>query len=538
MKARTLLCAALLAGVAWAQGPAAAPTPDAGEVRDSLEQRREAETLRGDVPDAPYHQGLPHADLMPAGATAPMPRLENNGRPPGPPVPNPLTGPRAPGEGPLPERFRGEAQSSGAASFGDLRWFELFNDDELIQLVRRGLAQSTDLRIAAVRIAATRANLGLTEANQWPSATLTVDGQNQYVSANNPTFVSGFLPRSRNFGEIFLNLLSYEFDLWGRVRNQVEAAEYQLQASETDLMTAQTTVVSQICSNYFTLLEADLELDISRQTLATRLQYLDIVRLRQGGGLATMLDVRQAEQLVQQARVVIPDLQRVQEQTENNLHLLAGELPAPVARRPGRLISLTLPEVPAGLPSALLVRRPDVRSAEALLAAQGKLVDSARASWFPTLSISGIVGLQSGALDSIFNFTGSRYASVIPSVNIPVSPLGKLEDNENLALANQATSVVQYQQTLQRAFNEVSNAIVQHTRAREVRTEQEVLVDVLADRSRLAQLRYEGGLDIQLVTLDAQRDLFNAQLASAQARRNELQAAVQLYKALGGGWQQ
>jgi len=388
------------------------------------------------------------------------------------------------------------------------------------------MVQNYDLRAALARINAARANLGLARAAQFPQ----VEGSADLTS----THASG---RTSNIGSVLLNLLSFELDIWGRVRQQRNAARAELRASAEDRKAAMTTVVSDVATGYFSLIELDSELEIDKRTLAARQESLRIIKSRQQGGLATMLDVRQAEELVYQASQTIPDTERAIEQTENLISLLLGNNPGSISR--GRPLSQQegLPSVPSGLPSSLLDRRPDIRSAEANLEAQGALVRAAKAAYFPRISLTGNLGFQSNQLSNLF--TGASGAwSFIPQITAPIFTAGRLKSNVKFAKAQQELALVQYQQTIQTAFREVSDALVQYRKVREIRAQQELLVTTLQDRSRLAHLRYEGGIDSLLNALDADRELFNSDLSLAQTKRNELLSLVQLYKALGGGWQQ
>jgi NodT family efflux transporter outer membrane factor (OMF) lipoprotein len=258
--------------------------------------------------------------------------------------------------------------------------------------------------------------------------------------------------------------------------------------------------------------------------------------LRQQGGLATLLDVRQAEELVYQASQMIPDTERAIEQTENLISLLLGHNPGAIKRGRALTQQEVLTAVPAGLPADLLERRPDIRSAEAILEANGALVSVAKKAYFPRISLTGDFGFQSNALSNLFG-GASRAWSFIPEVTAPIFTGGRLKSNVNFARAQQDLALVQYQQTIQNAFREVSDALVQYRKVKEIRVQQELLVTALRDRSRLAHLRYEGGVDSLLNALDADRELFTAELSLTQTKRNELLSLVQLYKALGGGWQ-
>jgi multidrug efflux system outer membrane protein len=296
-------------------------------------------------------------------------------------------------------------------------------------------------------------------------------------------------------------------------------------------------VVSGVATAYFNLLELDMELDIARRTLAARQESLRLITARQQGGLATMLDVRQAEELVYQASQTIPDTERLIEQTENQINLLLGNNPGPIPRSAPLAEQQEPPVVPAGLPSSLLERRPDIRSAEQLLISQNALVSAAKKAYFPTISLTGAFGFQSNSLSNLFSGPSSAW-TFIPQLTQPIFTAGRLKSNVNFEKAQREYALAQYQQTVQTAFSDVSNALIQYRRVREIRAQQELLVSSLRDASRLAHLRYEGGVDTLLNALFADTSLFNAELNLAQTKRNELLSLVQLYKALGGGWQQ
>ena len=436
-----------------------------------------------------------------------------------------------------PDTFRGsETAPTDPSSIGDLKWFEVFKDEELQKLVRTAMLQNYDLRAASARINAERANLGLARSNQFPQFEAGADLTTTRSSRNGPTGTTNG-GRNRSFGEVFLSLLTFEIDIWGRLRQETKAARAELRASEEDRKAAMTTVVSDVATGYFSLLELDNELEIAKQTLATRENSLRLIKLRQQGGLATMLDVRQGEELVYQASQTIPDTERLIEQTENQISLLLGNVPGRIPRGRTLAAQQELPAVPAGLPSSLLERRPDIRAAEENLVAQNALIYAAKAAYFPRISLSGALGFQSNQLSNLFSGPSSAW-SFIPQITQPIFTAGRLKSNVKFARAQKDLALVQYQQTIQTAFRDVSNALVQYRKVKEIRTQQELLVTTLQDRSRLAYLRYEGGVDSLLNALDADRDLFSAQLNLTQTKRNELLSLVQLYKATGGGWQQ
>jgi len=440
---------------------------------------------------------------------------------------------------PIPDEFRGADPnaSNSQTSIGDLKWFEIFKDDELQKMVRTAMVQNYDLRLAVARINAARANLGLARSDQLPQFSAGADLTTSRLSSNTPSGAFGQGGRTRSVGSVVLSLLTFELDVFGRLRQQTKAARAELRASEEDRKTVQTIVVGDVAAGYFSLIELDSELNIARQTLATRQESLRLITLRQQGGLATLLDVRQAEELVYQASQTIPDTERQIAQTENQLSFILGNNPGSISRGQPLDQQQTLPTVPAGLPSSLLERRPDIRAAEENLVAQRALVSAAKRAFFPTISLTGLFGFQSNQLSNLFSGPSKAW-SFVPQITQPIFTGGRLKSDVKFARAQQEFAIVQYQQTIQNAFKEVSDALIQYQKVREIRTQQELLVATLRDRSRLAHLRYEGGVDTLLNALDSDRELFDAQLTLTQTKRNELLSLVQLYKALGGGWQQ
>jgi multidrug efflux system outer membrane protein len=441
----------------------------------------------------------------------------------------------------IPENFRapGPLPATQAESFADLKWWDVFKDPDLQQLVRTALQQNYDLRDAVARVEAARANLGITRSNQFPQVGASGDFQLTRLSRDGaePLPVS-FLPnQNRNWGEASLNLLSFEVDLWGRLRRATEAARANLLSADENRKVVLTTLVSDVATAYFTVRELDYELEISKTTLATRRDSLNLTIARQTGGVATDLDLRQAEQLVDTAAETIPTLQQQIEQTENQISLLLGENPGDLMHHQGAFNEDVFPpEVPAGLPSALLERRPDIGAAEQNLIAANADIGVAKAAYFPQLSLSGFIGGQSTQLSSLFSGPHSAW-SFVPQLTQPIFTAGRLRSNVRLAEAQRDSALAQYQRTIQTAFTEASNTLIAHQRVRESRVQQEALVKALEDRKRLAYARYIGGVDTQLNALDADRDLLQAQLDLRQIRLNELLSVVQLYKALGGGWQ-
>jgi multidrug efflux system outer membrane protein len=425
-----------------------------------------------------------------------------------------------------------------AASFADLKWFEIFKDDQLQHLIRTALQQNYDLRDAVTRVDAARASLGITRSDQYPSFGAGGEIEINRLSRDGATPLPPiFLPsQNRNFGTATLNLLSFEIDLWGRLRRATEAARANLLSAEENRKAVVTTLVSDVATAYLSLRELDYELEISKRTLETRRESLELTLSRQRGGVSTLLDLRQAEQLVDTAAQAIPGILQQSEQTENLIRLLLGENPGEVPRGESLTAQNFPPEVPAGLASALLERRPDIRAAEQNLIAANAQIGVARAAYFPQLTLSGFLGGQSTQLASLFSGPNSAW-SLVPQVTQPIFTAGRLKSGVRLAEADREHALVHYQKTVQTAFAEVSNSLIAHQRVRESREQQEALVVALQDRLRLAYIRYRGGVDTQLNALDADRDLFQAQLTLSQIRRDELLTVVQLYKTLGGGWQ-
>ncbi len=405
-------------------------------------------------------------------------------------------------------------------------------------MIKTALVQNYDLRIAVARVEEARASLGITRSNQFPQFGASGGVEINRLSRDGATPIPpALLPnQNRNFGEASLNLLSFEVDLWGRLRRATEAARANLLSAEANRKTVVTTLVSDVATNYLTLRELDYELEISRRTLETRQQSLDLTKSRQAGGVGTLLDLRQAEQLVDTAAQTIPVIQQAIEQTENQIHLLLGEPPGTVPRGQSLTAQEIPPDVPTGLTSALLERRPDIQAAEQVLIAANAEIGVARAAYFPQLTLSGFLGGQSTQLASLFSGAHTAFG-LAPQLAQPIFTAGRLKSGVRLTEAQREEALVQYEKTIQTAFAEVSNSLIAHQRTRESRSKQEDLVYALQDRLRLAYLRYHGGVDTQLDALDADRDLFSAELSLSQIRLQEVLSVVQLYKALGGGWQ-
>jgi len=423
----------------------------------------------------------------------------------------------------------------GRDSLGDLGWWELFKDPALHELISAAVVANRDLQVAVARVLDSRAQLGVARAAQFPQ--VKASGSYEYTrpfSKNSPMLRGGetFTGDDWQAGMD----LTFELDLWGRLRRGTEAARAELLASEETRRVVLMTVVADVARTHFDLLELDHELEIARRTLQTRQASLELQRRRFEQGLSTQLDVDRAEAEVAVAAATVPDLERRIAQTENGLSVLLGRNPGPIARGTPLDGQRLPPEVPAGLPSALLERRPDIRQAEQTLVAANARIGVAKAEYFPKITLTGMLGVESVSLSDLFT-GGSRVWSIGPTMTVPLFTAGRISNTVKGFEARQQQAATQYLQTIQQAFREVEDALVFHRKVREVRTERERRVGATRRALSLVTLRYERGLATQLEVLDAQRQLFSAELELASTTRDQFAAVVQLYKALGGGWQ-
>ena len=435
----------------------------------------------------------------------------------------------------VPDAYRGltteEAAKGESASLGDQKWGEVFQDEQLQDLIRTALQQNYDVRIAATRILEAEAQLGITRADQFP----TIAGGAEATNQRSPR--SRFLPAFETSANQVNLSLSWELDFWGKFRRATQAARANLLASQWARQAVITTLVANVATAYFQLRELDMELEISQRTLVSRQDSLRLTRLLADHGATSMLDVRQAEQLVYTASEQIPDLERRVEQQENFISILLGKNPAAVPR--GRKLTEQphAPEVPAGLPSSLLERRPDIREAEQQLIAFNARIGVAKAAYFPQITLTGTGGYQSSALTSLFSGPAGLW-NFGGSLTQPIFTAGKIRSGVKFAEAQQQEALLVYQQTIQQAFRDVSDALVAYRKSQEFRMQQELLTQSAQDAARLSDIRYRGGVSSYLEVLTNDTNYFSAELGLAQAQRNELLALVQLYRALGGGWQQ
>ena len=434
----------------------------------------------------------------------------------------------------VPDGYRGVAPDAGpetAASIGDEKWWTVFQDQQLQALIREALVQSYDVRIAAARVLQAQAVVGITRADQYP----TISGG---ASANNQRFPKTPTTPEFETSPIAVNLsLVWELDFWGKFRRATESARASLLATEWGQKTVISGLVSNVATAYFQLRELDLEMEISRNALASRTESLRLVEIRAKGGTTSLLDVRQSEQLVYTAAASIPDLERRIEQQENFISILLGKNPGPVVRGKPLVENVVLPTVPSGLPSSLLDRRPDIQSVEQQLVAANAQIGVAKAAYFPQITLTGLGGYQSTALTELFTGPAGLWSFGGQLVQ-PIFTGGKIRSNVRLTEAQKEEAVLTYQQSIQQAFREVSDSLVAYRKNQEFRKQQELLTAAAQDATRLSSVRYEGGVTSYLEVLDSDTRYFDAELGLAQADLNERLALVQLYNALGGGWQQ
>jgi multidrug efflux system outer membrane protein len=434
---------------------------------------------------------------------------------------------------PMPAQFRGETAETPTVpvSLGELAWWQIFEDAQLHELIRTALTENYDLRTAVARVLQARAQLIGTRANQFPFIDVNADAIYNRVEGELPPRTS-----QETFQPIGTVDLSFELDLWGRLRRATESARADLLASEEARRTVVTTLVSDVATAYFQLRELDLQLEISRRTLESRRASLQLVQTREKGGVASLLEVRQAETLLYTAAAAIPDLERRIEQTENLISVLVGRNPSAIPRGRPLLQQLALPEVPPGLPSALLERRPDIRQAEQQLVSANAQIGVARALLFPQVALTGSAGVGAVGVDGTF-FGPQGLFAVGPSLTAPIFNSGQIRAGIQASEAQQQAALWRYLQSIQLAFREVSDALVEYRKQREFRVQQEALTRTWQDALRLVNQRYEGGITSFLEVLDTERELFSAELTLAQAQLAERLAVVRLYRALGGGWQ-
>jgi outer membrane protein, multidrug efflux system len=434
----------------------------------------------------------------------------------------------------VPQGYRASApqQAAQASSLGNEQWWQVYQDPVLTQLIHTAIAQNYDVRIAATRVLEAHAQVGITRADQLPSASL---GANIYSQQN--AKVSHLFPEyDVNAGQLNLSVI-WNLDFWGKYRRQTEAARAQLLATEWGRRAVLSSLVANVATAYFQLRALDNELEISQRTLASRQQSLKLTHVLESNGSGSGLDVSQAEQLVYTASETIPDLERQIEQQENVLSILLGENPQSIPRGHALTEQPAPQNVPAGLPSELLERRPDIREAEENVVAANAQIGVAKAAFFPSISLTGTGGLESNALNRFLSQPSQTWYAAF-SVSQPLFEGGRLRSGLKLARAQWQESVLSYQQTVQNALEQVSNSLVASQKDREFREQQELLTQAAGQTNQLSEVLYKNGGSSYLQVLTSETNYFSAELNLVEAQLNERLALVQLYQSLGGGWQQ
>jgi len=433
----------------------------------------------------------------------------------------------------MPVEFPGATATK--ESIADQKWFQLFQDVTLQQLVATALDKNFDVRIAAERVLEARAQYGITRANLFP----TLDAQGSFTAVRDSSIGSfPFIAKGTNLADSYTQSglqFAWELDLWGKLRRLDEAARAQYLASEEARNGVIISLISDVMTTYFEVRELDLELEISQHNNDIARDNLRLIQLRKDRGAANGLDVHQAEQFLYTTTAEIASSERSIAQAEDALSLLLASAPREIPRGQTLEQITAAPNLPAGLPSSLLERRPDIRQAEDNLIAANAQIGAARALFFPDITLTGLLGSQSRSLAGMFTGAG-RNESIAVNALSPIFRAG-LRAGVQLTEAQQREMLITYQKTIYGALREVADALAAHTRTREQRGEEEKLVKALSESVRLSNLRYRGGLDSYLQVLDSERNLFAGQLTLAQLRLLELQSVVQLYRALGGGWQ-
>ena len=433
-----------------------------------------------------------------------------------------------------PPTYRGPDNSAIAAdpqkSFGDEEWATVYREPELQDLIRKALANNHDLRIAARRILEQQAQVRITRSQQSPSVTLGGTG----IGATLPSSLGTQIPSPLVDGSFNLSA-AWTPDFWGLYRRQTEAARAQLLAQVWAQRAVQMTLVQQVAAAYLQIRALDAQLAITQETIKVRQDSVALTKTLESGGSVPLSDVRQAEQLLYAATSEVPQLEEQIQQQENAISFLIGENPGPIAHTDPSALAPPPQDIPTGLPSRLLERRPDIQQAEATLIAANAQIGVARAQFFPNLSISASGGVGGDSLSTIFDPAGKTIYG-LGTLTQPLFEGGKLRGQLQLSQQTKEEMVLNYQKTISGALRDVSNALIALNKQRVYREQQEKLVEAAKDSTRLARIRYQGGSTGYLEVLTTDSNLYAAQLNLVSAQQGEALALVQLYSALGGGW--
>ena len=435
---------------------------------------------------------------------------------------------------PIPAQYRFVEGAAQAQSLADSPWFQVFDDPALQTLVREALTNNLDVMLAVARVEEARARAGVAKSFLYPQ----VDGGVTYGvrQASNSQAQDGSTREDTTHQSGSYGFqLSWEIDLFGKLRRQHEASLALLLASDQARRGVLVTLVGDVASNYFLLRELDLQLEIARQTLRINDETVTYFQNRLDGGVSNRLELDRIQALRAQTAAAIPTIEQQIAITENNLSLLLGRAPAPITRE--RLADVDAPPaIPAGLPASLIERRPDVAQAEQLLVAANADIGAAKALFFPTISLTGFLGGVSGDLTRFLGGDGAVW-SVGAGLLQPVFQAGRLRRNLEVMQARYDEALALYRKAALNGYREVANTLVTIQKLAEVRVQRQVGVTALVDASDLSRSRYDSGLASYIEILTADQDLFQQQLLLAQVRGAELRARAELYRTLGGGWQ-
>lgn len=439
-------------------------------------------------------------------------------------------------QAPAPPAFRGpdntDVSSDAKNSLGDQQWSTVFREPELQQLIGDALNNNYDVRIAAQRVLEAEAQVRITRAQGLPTLSAGGTGLGAYL----PDSLSNVLGTNPLVAGSFSLSASWTPDFWGLYRKQTEAARDQMLAQEWAQRAVRMTLVSQVATTYFTLRALDEQLAIAKSTVDARKNSVDLTQKLSDAGSVPISDLRQAEQLLYTAQAQVPTLEQQIQQQENAMRVLLGQTPGPVAHTDTTALAPVPQDLPVGLPSQLLERRPDIQQAEAQLMAANAQVGAARAAFFPQLSISASAGLGGNDWSNLFDPSGHTIYG-LGSLAQPLFEGGKLKGQYDLTQRQKEELVLNYQKTILGAFRDVSNALIAVNKQRATREQQQHLVEAAQDATRLARIRYQAGAASYLEVLTNDTNLFNAQLQLINAQQSEALTLVQLYQALGGGWQ-
>jgi outer membrane protein, multidrug efflux system len=438
----------------------------------------------------------------------------------------------------VPDQYRGLApdastqttqpQPPAGDQFAEMKWPTVFQDETLQALIKEALANNYDMRIAAARIMESAANLGITRANQFPTVNGGFSIANQQATplfTGSPTFDTASIQ------------LNYIVDFWGQYRRATEAARAILLETTYARDVVQTTLISMVATDYYLLLQYDNQLSYSQDSVEAYKGILRLNTIKYKGGDAAITDVYQAQVLVQQAEAEVITLKQAIEQTENNISILLGKNPGAIPRGLNLVAQPHREDIPAGLPSSLLQRRPDVRRDEENLVAANANVGVAKAAFFPQISLTGQFGATSTAITSFLEGPATLWA-VGGQIAQPIFQGGRIRSGYRLAWAQRDEAELTYKKTVLGAFGDVSNSLVGYNDARQFRIKIEEEANTYKETARLANVRYQGGVTSFLEVLVTEQDYFSAELNLSQAWFTELANYVQLYQALGGGWDQ